>query len=237
MMTILNRFPRGMYGIGAKFNGVVLGLLTYFVFHNPYVAIAITFLYVLGEAFCGWGDHIGNITEKRWSIFSYFPKDGDTVGCRWITSFIVYPRLWRLHLSNAKIGIKNIYPRTMNLEIKGYSLAKLFKKTFIVMPIDTFVIDKAMTYSRVFMVIRGFYWWTPTLLPLYFVGISLDILLIAISLLAIGFPIACELGYLVSKKFSFKFLELIGGWTWQECIYGLFQDIVFIGLWLCSKSF
>lgn len=54
MFTILNRFPRGMYGIGSKFNGVVLGLLTYYFFHNPYVAIAVAIGYVLGECF-GWG--------------------------------------------------------------------------------------------------------------------------------------------------------------------------------------
>lgn len=236
MFTILNRFPRGMYSIGAKFNGVVLGLLTYFVLHNINVAIAVAFCYVLGEGIGGWGDHEGNVSGERLSSFSYFPNDGDTVGIRWFTSMIVYPKLWKLHLRNAKIGIKNIYPRTMNLEIKGYSLAKLFKKTYTVKPIEPFYIDKAMTYSRVFLTIRGFYWWLPVMIPLYFVGIGIGTLAVALIVLSFGFLIASELGYLVSQKFSFKFLELSSGWTWQEVLYGLIQDITFISLYIYYKG-
>lgn len=61
-------------------------------------------------------------------------------------------------------------------------------------------------------------------------GFSIESLLIAIIVLSIAFPLACELGYLIAKKYSFKFLELSSGWTWQEVIYGGFQDIVLISL-------
>lgn len=54
MFLILNRL-RGTYGWFAKVNGVVLGLLFYLAFGNPYVSLAVTIGYVLGESF-GWGD-------------------------------------------------------------------------------------------------------------------------------------------------------------------------------------
>ena len=54
MMTILNRL-RGTYGWFAKVNGVVLGLLFYLAFGNPYVSLAVAIGYALGESF-GWGD-------------------------------------------------------------------------------------------------------------------------------------------------------------------------------------
>lgn len=91
MFTILNRFPRGMYGIGAKFNGVVLGLLAYFVFHNPYVAMALAIGYVLGESF-GWGLWIGTLTEQR--ELGYLLKDegeGRNNGIELVTTKFINP--------------------------------------------------------------------------------------------------------------------------------------------------
>ena len=85
-------------------------------------------------------------------------------------------------------------------------------------------------YSRVALAIRGLYWWLPTLAPLYFVT---DDLLIAVSILflSIGFPIACEIGYLLrNKDYSFWKLSYKGGWEMQEGVYGLMQDVVLIGL-------
>ena len=38
--------------------------------------------YWLGELWCGWGDHIGNRTEKRCKVFPYFPPDGCDAGVR-----------------------------------------------------------------------------------------------------------------------------------------------------------
>lgn len=180
MITILNRFPRGMYGIGAKFNGVILGLLTYFVFHNPYISIAVAIGYVLGECF-GWGLWVGTLTEKRELGFLLVDEgEGRNNGIEWIASHIIKPTQ-----------------------------------------------ENWLEYCRLALTIRGFYWWLPTLLPLYFVGISLDTLFIAISLLAIGFPIACEIGYYTSKLWNFKFMD--GGSEHSEIWYGLMQDIVFIG--------
>ena len=87
-------------------------------------------------------------------------------------------------------------------------------------------------YSRVALTIRGFYWWLPTLTPLYFVGFNPLVLLGCILFLSVGFPIACEIGYLLRDKISFEKygLEFIGGWELQEGVYGLMQDLVIITL-------
>ena len=92
-----------------------------------------------------------------------------------------------------------------------------------------------INYCRVALTIRGFYWWLPTLAPLYFVGFSVEILTLMILTLSIGFPLACELGYRTSKMFEFnKYgFSVVGGWEHQEVWYGLMQDIVFVGVVLC----
>ena len=87
-----------------------------------------------------------------------------------------------------------------------------------------------INYCRVALTIRGFYWWLPTLAPLYFVGFSVELLTLMILALSIGFPIACELGYYFRDKIAIeKFgLSYIGGWELQEGFYGLMQDLVLI---------
>lgn len=89
-----------------------------------------------------------------------------------------------------------------------------------------------LNYCRVALTIRGFYWWLPTLAPLYFVGFDPLYLAVAVVLLSVGFPIACEIGYRTSKLFSFEKygFSVSGGWEHQEVAYGLIQDLVLIGL-------
>lgn len=91
--------------------------------------------------------------------------------------------------------------------------------------------DSWLNYCRVALSIRGFYWWLPTLAPLYFVGFSVEILTLMILALSFGFPLACELGYYFRGKVSFEKygLSYIGGWELQEGFYGLMQDLVLIG--------
>ena len=89
-----------------------------------------------------------------------------------------------------------------------------------------------LNYCRVALTIRGFYWWLPTLTPLYFVGFNPYVLLGCIAFLSVGFPIACELGYYFRDKISFEKygLSFRGGWELQEGFYGLMQDLVLITL-------
>ena len=85
-----------------------------------------------------------------------------------------------------------------------------------------------INYCRAALTIRGLYWWAPTLVPLYFAGVGILHISIAIVFLAIGFPIACEIGYHTSRIWNFKFMN--GGWEHQEVWYGFLQDIVLISL-------
>lgn len=87
-------------------------------------------------------------------------------------------------------------------------------------------------YCRVALGIRGIYWWLPTLAPLYFVGFSIVSIAVAVAVLSIGFPIACEVGYKFNDKIKFnKYgLSIEGGWEIQEAVYGVIQDVVLIGL-------
>ena len=89
-----------------------------------------------------------------------------------------------------------------------------------------------INYCRVALAIRGFYWWLPTLAPLYFIGFNPIALALAILVLSIGFPIACEIGYRLRDKINFhKYgFSVAGGWEIQEVAYGLIQDLVLIGL-------
>ena len=89
-----------------------------------------------------------------------------------------------------------------------------------------------LNYCRVALSIRGFYWWLPTLAPLYFVGFNPLVLLGCIAFLSVGFPLACEIGYLLRDKIIFhKYgFSVEGGWEIQEVFYGLFQDLVLITL-------
>ena len=85
-----------------------------------------------------------------------------------------------------------------------------------------------LNYCRVALSIRGFYWWLPTLAPLYFVGFSVEVLTLMILTLSIGFPIACEIGYLLRDKIIFhKYgFSVEGGWELQELFYGIWQTMV-----------
>jgi len=87
-------------------------------------------------------------------------------------------------------------------------------------------------YCQVALSIRGFYWWLPTLAPLYFVGFNPYAIAIAVVLLGLAFPLACWIGYNTAPKFtlSYKYLQMGGGWEHQEVWYGVLQDIILIGL-------
>ena len=51
-------------------------------------------------------------------------------------------------------------------------------------------------------------------------------------MLAVGFPVACEVGYRLKDKIKFHRygLSIEGGWEIQEAAYGVIQDIVLVGI-------
>lgn len=231
MFLIANRL-RGTYGWFASVFGVAITITTYLLTKNLQAALLLGVGYWFGEMICGWGNHVGVVTVHRWKKFKDFPEDGENVGVRWLTSMITHPRLWRLHLSNAKIGIRNIVPKVANTEVKGWSLARLLKKEFTVEPIIPFEIDNALNYSRVFLVIRGLYWWT---LPCIGLGMMFGstVAMIVLAILSLGWVVAAEIGYYIGeikqKKIHIWILSYIGGWEWQEGIYGILIDITLLG--------
>ena len=230
MFLILNRL-RGTYGWFAAVLGIGLFAAMYLMTKSLTVAALIGVGYWFGEMICGWGNHIGVTTVHRWQKFKTFPEDGDSVGVRWLTSMITHPKLWKLHLKNAKNGIYNIYAKSMNLTVKGWSLARLLKKTVVVRAIEEFDISNALTYARVFLVIRGIYWWT---LPMIGVGVlaGWSVAIVSLAVLSLGWPLCAELGYMYSDKIKWhKFgLSYEGGWELQEGFYGLLMDLVVVGI-------
>nr|DAR99684.1 MAG TPA: hypothetical protein [Caudoviricetes sp.] len=86
-----------------------------------------------------------------------------------------------------------------------------------------------LAYCRVCLFIRGLIWWLPVFVPLAFAGIY-GAPLLAVAL-AVGFPLACELGYCTKFNFGFKKFEVTTAWARQELFYGAMQDAVFLILW------
>lgn len=230
MMTIANRL-RGTYGWFARVFGLAVTIAVYLFSGSWVIAVLMGVGYWLGELACGWGDHIGNLTGRRYKVFEKFPPDGSDIGVRWLTSVIVYPKLVKLHLSNAKKGIYNWYPKIVNLEVKGYSIAKLLKIDVRPKPIDTFTIEKTLMYSRVYLVVRGLVWW---LLPMIGIGMltSATVAVVGLVALSFGWVVCAELGYYFRDKIAVeKFgLSYVGGWELQEGFYGMLQDLVFGGI-------
>lgn len=89
-------------------------------------------------------------------------------------------------------------------------------------------IENWLDHCRVALFFRGIWWWLPTVIPLYFIGIGFNHLFLAVLLLSIGFPLSCEIGYYTSKLWNFKYMD--GGSEHSEVWYGLMQDIVLISL-------
>ena len=87
-----------------------------------------------------------------------------------------------------------------------------------------------IAFCRVCLFIRGLIWWLPVFLPLVFIGVYIAPLLAAA--LAVGFPLACELGYRTNFKFRLKKLEIESAWARQELFYGAMQDAAFLILWM-----
>ncbi len=85
-------------------------------------------------------------------------------------------------------------------------------------------------YCRVCLFLRGLLWWLPVFVPLLFADVYTAPLL-AIAL-AVGFPLACELGYRTKWTLRFRAFEASDAWGRQEVFYGAMQDAAFLILFL-----
>lgn len=90
-----------------------------------------------------------------------------------------------------------------------------------------------LAYCRLALAIRGLLWWLPVFVPLAFAGLYAAPLL-AVAL-AVGFPLACELGYRTKFIFTFKKFEVNTAWARQELFYGAMQDAAFLVLFLWGR--
>ena len=87
-----------------------------------------------------------------------------------------------------------------------------------------------LAYCRFCLFLRGLIWWMPVFVPLLFADVY-TAPLIAVAL-AVGFPIACELGYRTKWTLKFRAFEASDAWGRQEVFYGAMQDLAFIILWM-----
>ena len=87
-----------------------------------------------------------------------------------------------------------------------------------------------VAYCRVCLFLRGLIWWLPVFVPLLFAGVY-TAPLFAVAL-AVGFPLACELGYRTKWAIKFRAFEVSDAWGRQEVFYGAMQDAAFLILWV-----
>ena len=87
-----------------------------------------------------------------------------------------------------------------------------------------------LAYCRLCLAIRGLIWWLLVFVPLLFAGVY-TAPLFAVAL-AVGFPLACELGYRTKWTIKFRAFEASDAWGRQEVFYGAMQDLAFIILWM-----
>lgn len=85
-----------------------------------------------------------------------------------------------------------------------------------------------LNHCRMALFLRGLWWWIPTLAPLYFTSVDPISISIGILVLAIGFPVSCDIGYYTSKIFNFNYMDM--GWEHSEVEYGFIQDMTLITL-------
>lgn len=81
-------------------------------------------------------------------------------------------------------------------------------------------------YCQIALAIRGFIWWTPLMILLGYLDLLNWVVVILNSfVLAIGFPIACELSHYWNFEYKAKYLSILTNGEKQEVIYGLIQFI------------
>ena len=96
--------------------------------------------------------------------------------------------------------------------------------------IANYIVDERIDYKRycqVALAIRGFFWFAPIYGLLYYIGLINTTETIAlITILSIGFPIACYVGRNWDYNNKIGVLEFKRGWENQEIAYGAMQGVV-----------
>ena len=81
-------------------------------------------------------------------------------------------------------------------------------------------------YARLALTLRGMYWWSLVYGVMFYFGlINLYEYAAIVAILGIGFPIACELGKMITSNGKIWKIEWSQGWENQELVYGLMQGM------------
>lgn len=81
-------------------------------------------------------------------------------------------------------------------------------------------------YTRLALTLRGIYWWGLVYGVIAWFGlINLYEYAAIIAILGIGFPIACEIGKMITSNGKIWIINYSRGWENQELVYGFIQGI------------
>lgn len=81
-------------------------------------------------------------------------------------------------------------------------------------------------HCQVAIMLRGLWFAVWMLAPMAVLGVDVGRIVVGTLILAVGFPLACELGYWSSKKWSAHMMT--GGWEHQEIGYGVLQVVTIV---------
>ena len=81
-------------------------------------------------------------------------------------------------------------------------------------------------YATLALTLRGVYWWSLVYGVIAWFGlINLYEYAVIVAILGIGFPIACEIGKMITSNGRIWKIEWSQGWENQELVYGLIQGM------------
>lgn len=82
------------------------------------------------------------------------------------------------------------------------------------------------TYCEIALAIRGLFWWLPLFAMLFMIDlISIYNIIVALTMLSTGFPIAAYIGKNINFEYRSKYFNTSKGWENQELVYGFFHWI------------
>jgi len=199
----LNRL-RGTYSIFAKINAVIIGAIFWFVIDTPLSMLSFwQYMEASLNEIITWLDIVLPVAISIVSL------PVDTLALFTIPTMIAVG-----YLAGESIGWGDWIGQQNGSKLE---CGEEGEKNGIKWLASKFAACGTENYNKIALVIRGAYWWTPTLLPLMFVMNPATVLL-AIIALSFGFQISQDWTGNDGKK----------SWNDAEYIYGGIQDLVLI---------
>lgn len=212
ILGLLNRY-RGTWGWWAKVNAAIYATVVYFMYRNSIDSIVITHMYGLYTKLLVLISNSLDVVILAPSLAVF----GITVVVTMCFFGYVIGEMvgWGLGVGTVSEQREAAFYLHNEREYGWYTgIQKLAE--YLIPPTQENWVD----HCRLALFLRGLWYFSWMLFPLMFTSITVGAVVNATLLLAIMFPIACDLGYIMAKKFKLPYLDLIAGWTWQEIIYG-----------------